>query len=381
MARFEDISLAFDDIIDTPLSRRRKVEQASADAEVRMLRAGGPFAGLAAGIAGSLPGITENIRTTGRDAGLSAFETSGERLAQNLSGLDLTTQKGRDDAVKLVSQANPAAGVGLENLYAERELARQQVMNRYQVDSERYANGTTWTRNARGGIQVSLADGTVITDPEGIQAAIESGRQSDIDDERAQASARAEGELAVKQLEEVAKNVSIAMQGADRNQQFIELIDQGADATIYQTFVPAWFKDNQTIEFNNLAALAGFDIISAVTFGALSKAELEIAMDTAVPRFTSNEAARAHFVKRRDAQRALAEEFSAYQNFIQANRGKFANKYEFKKAYDDSRKDVREARLKAINEGGDGNLRTLSDNDLEEARQIQAQYGTGDPNE
>ena len=81
------------------------------------------------------------------------------------------------------------------------------------------------------------------------------------------------------------------------------------------------------------------------------------------------------------AQRALAEEFSAYQNFIQANRGKFANKYEFKKAYDDSRKDVREARLKAINEGGDGNLRTLSDNDLEEARQIQAQYGTGDPNE
>ena len=191
MARFEDISLAFDDIIDTPLSRRRKVEQASQAAQLRMLNAGGPFAALASGIAGSLPGITENIRTTGRDAGLSAFETPGERLAQNLSGLDLTTQKGRDDAVRLVSQANPAAGVGLENLYAERELARQQVMNRYQVDSERYANGTTWTRNARGGIQVSLADGTVITDPEDIQAAIESGRQSDIDDERAKASAKA----------------------------------------------------------------------------------------------------------------------------------------------------------------------------------------------
>ena len=26
MARFQDISLAFDDIIETPLSRRRKVE-------------------------------------------------------------------------------------------------------------------------------------------------------------------------------------------------------------------------------------------------------------------------------------------------------------------------------------------------------------------
>jgi hypothetical protein len=128
MARFEDISIAFDDIIDTPLSRRRKVEQASADAELRMLRAGGPFAALASGIAGSLPGITENIRTTARDAGLSAFETPGEQLAGQLAQLDTTNYSGELAAADLLRSAGyPMRGNIVATAAGQNELARQQA--------------------------------------------------------------------------------------------------------------------------------------------------------------------------------------------------------------------------------------------------------------
>lgn len=46
---------------------------------------------------------------------------------------------------------------------------------------------------------------------------------------------------------------------------------------------------------------AGLDVISAVTFGALSKGELDLAMDTAVPQNLDEPELRAWLVERADA--------------------------------------------------------------------------------
>ena len=84
------------------------------------------------------------------------------------------------------------------------------------------------------------------------------------------------------------------------------------------------------MQFNNIAQQLGLDVIGSVTFGALSAAEMKVAMSTAVPNFQSNEEARAWFVERLAAERALAKEMAEFQRYMQANRGRYPNVEDFK---------------------------------------------------
>ena len=108
MVDFRDISLAFDDIIDTPAKRRRQVDEASQQIRSRYDQSGQPFALLAGGIAGSIPGITENIRISGRDMGVRGFQTQGEAMGQQLQGLNANNPQHRSEILRRVSQSNPA---------------------------------------------------------------------------------------------------------------------------------------------------------------------------------------------------------------------------------------------------------------------------------
>ena len=341
MVDFSDISLAFDDIIDTPAKRRRQVDAASQQIRGRYDQSGHPFALLAGGIAGSIPGITENVRRAGRDMGGRAFQTPGEAMGQQLQGLNPNNPQDRDAILRTVSQSNPAGAAQLESVWREQDMALRASQNRFPVDTERYSDGTTWTQTSNGGVIVKGADGVLITGTENISAAIAAGRQSDIDDAGATAAATAEGTRSVIQLEETNQAVNMALSQVRENDRFIKLIeDEGASGTIFSTYVPEWLRDNPTIEFNQLARQAGLNVIASVTFGALSKAELELAMDTAVPRFTTNAAALNYFRRRKEAQLALAAELSGYLNFQRSNPGKYVNQYEYEKEWKESRQEI-----------------------------------------
>ena len=343
-----DISLLFEEIIDTPAKRRKEVEAAGIRAQERFRQANRPFSLLAGGIASGIPRQTENIRNTMKGFGFDT-RTGGERLSDKLKGVDLTQPGSQAEILRMIREVDPGKAAALEDMYAQREIDREaneaRLANRFQVDSERYANGTTWARTATGGVEVSLADGTIITDPKDISTAIADGRKSDIDDARAISAAAAEGTASVAQLKETGEQLEMAMSQAQRNRQFITLLeDEGADATLWAKYTPAFLQSESTIEFNQLARQAGLDVVGSVTFGALSKAERDLAMDTAVPRFKTNEAAANFFRKRQQAQLALASELSAYLNFQRANEGKYANKYEFKQDWDKQRESARKDR-------------------------------------
>jgi|TARA_R110000737_G_scaffold104931_3_gene138018 hypothetical protein len=341
MVDFSDISLAFDDIIDTPAKRRRQVDAASQQIRGRYDQSGHPFALLAGGIAGSIPGITENVRRAGRDMGVRAFQTPGEAMGQQLQGLNPNNPQDRDAILRTVSQSNPAGAAQLESVWREQDMALRASQNRFPVDTERYSDGTTWTQTSNGGVIVKGADGVLITGTEEISAAIAAGRQSDIDDAGAMAAARAEGERSIAQLALTSDAVNMALSQARQNDDFIRLIEEeGASGTLWSKYTPEFLRDNATIEFNQLARQAGLDVIASVTFGALSKAELELAMDTAVPRFTTNEAALNYFRRRKEAQLALAAELSGYLNFQRANPGKYANKYEYEQEWKETRQEI-----------------------------------------
>ena len=341
MVDFSDISLAFDDIIDTPAKRRRQVDAASQQIRGRYDQSRHPFAFLAGGIAGSIPGITENVRRAGRDMGGRAFQTPGEAMGQQLQGLNPNNPQDRDAILRTVSQSNPAGAAQLESVWREQDMALRASQNRFPVDTERYSDGTTWTQTSNGGVIVKGADGVLITGTEEISAAIAAGRQSDIDDAGAMAAARAEGERSIAQLALTSDAVNMALSQARQNDDFIRLIEEeGASGTLWSKYTPEFLRDNATIEFNQLARQAGLDVIASVTFGALSKAELELAMDTAVPRFTTNEAALNYFRRRKEAQLALAAELSGYLNFQRANPGKYANKYEYEQEWKETRQEI-----------------------------------------
>ena len=143
MARYQDISLSFGDLIDTPLTRRQKVEEASRLAQQRLLATGGPFAALASGIAGSIPGITENVRVTARDAGFSAFETPGEKLGRQLAQINTNNYAGEQAAADLLQRsgfpvrANVARSQAIQNELARRELTRPEICLLYTSPSPR----------------------------------------------------------------------------------------------------------------------------------------------------------------------------------------------------------------------------------------------------
>src|SRR5690606_38896059 len=65
----------------------------------------------------------------------------------------------------------------------------------------------------------------------------------------------------------------------------VTALDNGANVGVVDRFIPT--VKQATLEFENTAKRLGLDVISSVTFGALSEAELKLAMDTAVPKFAN----------------------------------------------------------------------------------------------
>ena len=355
-----NIERIFREIIDTPESRAREVAEAGERAKqaftFQRQRGGQTFgyggSTLAGQIASDIPRNTENLRKTLIGLGADGLQTRGESLADELRGLDLTDPEAQEIAIQRVMAVDPAAGAALEDAYVQRQSQIDYQQNRFPVDSASYANGTTWVRTSAGVNQVRLADGTLVA-PEDAEATIQAGLQSDIDQTRMDSQASREGSLVADEIKEVGDKIQLVYSKGDRYQQAINEIDAGADATYFRRFTPVFFQNPATVEFNQIAARLGLDVVGSVTFGALSQAELRVAMRTAVPDFKSNEQARAWFVEQLAAERALASELAEFQRYMQNNRGNYPNfedfKLQIKRAFDEDPATV--ARRNARNAG------------------------------
>jgi len=71
--------------------------------------------------------------------------------------------------------------------------------------------------------------------------------------------------------------------------------------SMLKSIVPA------SIELDNVQKRMGLDVIGDVTFGALSKGELDLALSTAMPTDLKPPELRAWLVKKRRAQRVFAD--------------------------------------------------------------------------
>ena len=95
----------------------------------------------------------------------------------------------------------------------------------------------------------------------------------------------------------------------------IELVkEEGANTGVIASRLPNWKAS--TVELNNLRSELGLDVVGAVTFGALSKGELELALTVALPT-NLNEAELIDWLERkRDAQDKLADYLTQQARFL-----------------------------------------------------------------
>lgn len=98
----------------------------------------------------------------------------------------------------------------------------------------------------------------------------------------------------------------------------IDAIDRGAGIGVIQNMLPS--IRSASIELDNIRQKMGLDVIGSVTFGALSKGELDIALSTAMPEFKNPASARDWLVRKSDAQRKLMNYYQEQMNYI-ANGG------------------------------------------------------------
>ena len=85
----------------------------------------------------------------------------------------------------------------------------------------------------------------------------------------------------------------------------IELIDEGAKTGVVAGRLPS--VRQASIELDNIQNQMGLDVIGTTTFGALSESELAFALSTALPKKLKGPALRGWMVRKRDAQRKLAD--------------------------------------------------------------------------
>ena len=154
MTQLNDISLAFDDIIDTPAKRRRQVEEASQQLRQRYAQSQLPFSLLGAGIAGSIPGITENLRRGLRDVGGTAFKTQGENIAEQLRGIDTSTVAGQNQVLAIISQVDPGRAEALKQMFDQKNIEAEQ--RRFAADQFQFQKDQFTEEKRAAGVKEGL---------------------------------------------------------------------------------------------------------------------------------------------------------------------------------------------------------------------------------
>jgi len=134
-----------------------------------------------------------------------------------------------------------------------------------------------------------------------IAASREGGKlETQIDLGGTAAAAKKSGELTATAGAEAVKDANIINKNLRTIDEAIAAIDAGANAGAIAKYFPNITESSASLR--NAMDRMGLDVVAGTTFGALSEAELALAMETAVPRNLDETQLRNWLVSRREAQ-------------------------------------------------------------------------------
>ena len=123
------------------------------------------------------------------------------------------------------------------------------------------------------------------------------------DVESAVTTAKGQAELSTGVVKSSFESIGKARKSIGNIDRAIKAIDDGANTGFVQGFFPS--ITTASVELQQLRNELGLDVIGGVTFGALSKGELDLALTTALPTNLSGPALRDFLSRKKEAQKNL----------------------------------------------------------------------------
>ena len=128
------------------------------------------------------------------------------------------------------------------------------------------------------------------------------------------AAAKAQGTQSIKAAGDAFASLGSVNQNLANIDNAIAALDQGAKTGPIVSMLPNITK--ASVELANVRNRMGLDVIGSVTFGALSKGELDLALSTALPTNLEPGPLREWLTKKRDAQQKLARYYNEAAIFL-----------------------------------------------------------------
>lgn len=127
-------------------------------------------------------------------------------------------------------------------------------------------------------------------------------------------AAETAGEEMTKRAFDAYDKAMTANQSISTINEAIAAIDNGAESGLVYNMLPNVTEASASL--NNAMNRMGLDVISSVTFGALSEGEMRLAMETAVPRNLNPTELRSWLVKKADAQAKARDALVAAARYL-----------------------------------------------------------------
>jgi hypothetical protein len=185
-----------------------------------------------------------------------------------------------------------------------RDQAKAEAMMGSPVQSAvEYGNGTVLFAHKDGTTTVRDPTGKLLTGEAAAQAIAE-GNQFQINYAGQLTGTKAAASLGQKQVGEAFTSVNKIRTNMGNLDQVVAAIDNGASTGLIESMVPAW--NAATLEIRRLQGALGIDVINSATFGALSDAELQLALSIGLPTNMQPADLRKWALDKKEAQRKLA---------------------------------------------------------------------------
>lgn len=196
-----------------------------------------------------------------------------------------------------------------------------------------FGNGTTVQALPNGQVVVKNPAGQIVEGDERVET-LSAANASEVDQAGLKKGTEAAATAAIKQSEKNFEQLAGIKTAVNNIDNAIQAIDDGANTGVIASKLPS--IKAASIKLDNLQKRLGLDVIGNVTFGALSKGELDLALATALPTNLDEAELRAWLVDKRDAQLKLATYVEDAAVFLGTPGNTMANWIEIQKEISDS---------------------------------------------
>ena len=161
-----------------------------------------------------------------------------------------------------------------------------------------FSNGTV-VQSTDTGVVVYNPQGEVVTGDEA-QKVINAANEYELSYAQRLSGGRKLGGISVEAAQDAFEKISLVNNSITNIESALDALEQGAQSGMIYNMIP-----NVTLASGQLEAAMnnmGLDVISSVTFGALSEGEMRLAMETAVPRNLPPEELKKYLQNKKSAQ-------------------------------------------------------------------------------